>query len=550
MPRKMADLLLLLGLVLALPVQYALGQYQYCYQNEGKKIAIDSAGNVYVTGMILGKCGTIKYDPNGQQLWTGVYGETDQSSASDIAVEDGKVFLAGQIYQSTGYAYLTIAYDSETGQQLWVSKYQEPGVYNISKAIALESGKVYVTGSSYTSQTGWDYATIAYSAETGSQLWISRYNGTDGGTDEPSDIAAENGKVYVTGTSFTSSSSYSDYATIGYDGSTGAQLWTAVYNGPKGWYDYSCALAVENGQVFVTGYTDTKNPMLGPNYATVAYNGSNGAQTWVAIFDSFISDMHISDYGRDIAVEGGWVYVLGDSHTYWSSGTQWGAWQHMMTVRYSGSTGVAYGYGDNPGWPIDAEWNGCAAVAIGVKNGNYYVTGYIYNPSHYGYDILTAGYGPNNNWLFETRYNGSGSSGDSATSSDLAIDPSGNIYVIGTVTSSTGRDIVTVKYAPWGAELWAKRLSACDVTAWVSALVTQVQAIDLKNGAGYTAKLEAAVASYQEATSHDYVSTINMLEAFKNKCANDPQLLETDRASLIDTANRIIAYIQGKIAGN
>jgi hypothetical protein len=85
------------------------------------------------------------------------------------------------------------------------------------------------------------------------------------------------------------------------------------------------------------------------------------------------------------------------------------------------------------------------------------------------------------------------------------------------------------------------------VDALIDGLIRQVQAIGLKNEEGYTAKPDAALASYQEATSHDYINTINQLEAFITMCEHDPKLSDADRASLINTANEIIAYIQSKI---
>ena len=254
MLHKMGHLLVLLAFIISLAVGLAFGQY--CY-NEGKKIAADPSGNIYVTGRILNKIGTIKYSPSGQQFWTNIYSEAASGYARDIAVANGKVFICGSAYISdVGYAYVTIAYDIETGQQLWVAKVlPQSGSYYYLQAMtmAVDNGYVYVTGYADGTGTSYDYLTVAYSAETGSQLWRSIYNGS--GTypsDYPTAIAAQNGKVFVTGYSYISTSSYADYATVAYDGLTGTQTWVTIYNGPHSGYDHATAIAVENGLVYVT----------------------------------------------------------------------------------------------------------------------------------------------------------------------------------------------------------------------------------------------------------------------------------------------------------
>jgi len=88
-------------------------------------------------------------------------------------------------------------------------------------AVSPAGGVVYVTGWSDGVTSGLDYATVAYDASTGAQLWVSRYDGTGGG-DAAQSIAVSPGgdTVYATGTSLGSGTGY-DYATLAYNATTG-----------------------------------------------------------------------------------------------------------------------------------------------------------------------------------------------------------------------------------------------------------------------------------------------------------------------------------------
>ncbi len=77
----------------------------------------------------------------------------------------GNVYVTGWSYGSgTDRDYATVKYDTD-GNELWAAWYNGPGnVYYSAYAIAVDSsGNVYVTGVSVVSGTGWDYATIKYS---------------------------------------------------------------------------------------------------------------------------------------------------------------------------------------------------------------------------------------------------------------------------------------------------------------------------------------------------------------------------------------------------
>lgn len=122
------------------------------------------------------------------------------------------------------------------------------------------------------------YATVAYDAATGNQLWAARYDDPATGGDQAfaMGVSPGGGTAYVTagsaGTDSNSISAY-DYATVAYDTSTGDQLWTAHYAGPGSNSDevYSLAVSPSTGTVFVTGHS--MGTASGDDYVTIAYGG-------------------------------------------------------------------------------------------------------------------------------------------------------------------------------------------------------------------------------------------------------------------------------------
>src|SRR2546422_551809 len=92
----------------------------------------------------------------------------------------------------------------QTITALWARRYNGPGNgadYYSSAAVSSDGAMVYVTGRSEGSGSGTDYATIGYDGLTGARVWISRYNAPRNGDDTPGSIAVspDGARVYVTG---------------------------------------------------------------------------------------------------------------------------------------------------------------------------------------------------------------------------------------------------------------------------------------------------------------------------------------------------------------
>jgi len=112
---------------------------------------------------------------------------------------------------------------------------------------------VFVTGQSAGRKTGPDYATVAYDAATGRQLWVRRHNGFGSNPDIAYSVAVSPAgtSVFVTGQSW-SGRTTGAYATIAYSATTGRQLWSRRYNVRGGWA-YSVAVNQAGTIMFVSG---------------------------------------------------------------------------------------------------------------------------------------------------------------------------------------------------------------------------------------------------------------------------------------------------------
>lgn len=147
--------------------------------NGTNAIAVDNSGNVYVTGWSAGEQNTdyvvIKYNSNGDQQWAQRYNGpgNDYDAPYGIALDSaGNVYVTGtSTGDGTGFDYTTIKFDNN-GQQQWVKSYNGSGNgYDAALALAVDdSANVYVTGIS-TAQNGLgDCVTIKYDAD-GNQQW-------------------------------------------------------------------------------------------------------------------------------------------------------------------------------------------------------------------------------------------------------------------------------------------------------------------------------------------------------------------------------------------
>src|SRR5262245_25781581 len=241
-------------------------------------IVVDSDGNSYITGWSGGANNlhditTIKYDPDGNELGLRSYNGTahDNDYGYWLALDaSDNVYVTGQSVETGSDNDITTIKYAPNGDELWIRHYNGPANgYDAGQAIAVDSaGNAYVTGN-HTTDTGLECVTLKYST-TGDLLWSAPFSGPDNDGVLISIALDDSANVYVSGFVFRGGAS--DFVTIKYD-TNGVEQWNQLYAGPGSSYDGTYAIAVDNNRnVVVAGYSTGNGTDY--DYTTIKYSQS------------------------------------------------------------------------------------------------------------------------------------------------------------------------------------------------------------------------------------------------------------------------------------
>lgn len=249
-------------------------------------VAVDSSGNVIVTGNEQSDFVTLKYSASGVEQWSARYdgpaGGIDEPEAVAVDV-GGNVYVTGTaegVSPYPGIAITTVKYNP-MGALQWACRYNGDGTYDNSgpRSMVLDrQGNVYITGWCNTlGSSNVDYITLKYTSN-GNLQWGRRFNGTGNFEDESWNIAVDDiGSVYVTGASAGDTTGF-DFVTIKYS-AAGAELWKRSYNYSGTSSDYPHGLVLDRDRnVYVGGRSSTTASAA---VVVVKYD-SSGAVVWTS----------------------------------------------------------------------------------------------------------------------------------------------------------------------------------------------------------------------------------------------------------------------------
>lgn len=364
-------------------------------------LAVDATGNSYVTGAAYAPNGTldmvtIKYDPNGNQLWLRSF--NGSANQNDQAV----------------------------------------------KLVLDNSGNVYVTGYTENLNSQHDITTIKYNTN-GVLQWAVYYDGSAGGVDEAASLCIDaSGNVYVTGVEGTSNNYTTDYITLKYN-SAGLLQWGHTFNGPGNFNDLATDISLDAaGNVYVLGTSDTVyNAQPNADIALLKYNNA-GVLQWRKVYDS---PVHGFEYAKNVTIDRhsnviatGYGFVSGNGNDYYTM-----KWDSAGNFRWFHNYNYATNTFEQPN------------ALVTDSSDNVIITGQGIAPSSGATnDYLTVKYDSAGAFQWAARYNNIFHGEDRAQA--VALDDTMNIYVTG-YSKGTGTqfDIATVKYDPAGNEMYVLR---------------------------------------------------------------------------------------------
>ena len=188
--------------------------------NHTRGVAVDPSGNIVIAGYTdaalegssLGEDDIFiaKYNQAGDNIWLEQYGTGSGEQAYGVAVDtSGNVYVTGYTYGDFGAANLGqqdafLAKYNSSGASVWVRQLGST-IYDYGRAIAVDvTGNVFYTGNTYGSFDGntpagdWDVILVKYDS-SGTKIWSKQF-GTVTFAESGQGVAVDpTGNVFTTG---------------------------------------------------------------------------------------------------------------------------------------------------------------------------------------------------------------------------------------------------------------------------------------------------------------------------------------------------------------
>jgi len=296
-------------------------QFGGAFNDLASDITVDSLDNVYVVGITNGdlfetSAGNndvfiVKYDINGNELWTKQFGSDSLDGTSNVSVDSlDNVYVAGStggdlFETSAGYDDVFIAKYDADGNELWAKQFGSYLRDPITDLTVDSLGNAYVIGYTNGKLFGknageYDIFIVKYDTN-GNELWAKQFGSSM--LDVGGRVIVDSlDNVYVTGNTrgnlFATNAGEYDIFIAKYD-ADGNELWTKQFGSSM--RDSHGGLTIDSfDNVYVAGSTngDFFETNAGGYDAFIAKYDSNGNELWTKQFGS-----SMRDFGGNLVVD-------------------------------------------------------------------------------------------------------------------------------------------------------------------------------------------------------------------------------------------------------
>ena len=458
--------------------------YNYLGEEKGYSICIDTSSQyLYVTGYTRNPPGSpygivLQYDINGNLLGVDTtFGYVGYSITIDTM---NYLFVSGTF---AGNIYLRKY--SSTMSPLWTTQF-DAGTWEVGYGVSVDTitGNVFVTGRGLGVAGNEDIWLGKFASSDGVLISSYTYNGSGNNWwDNGMAVFVSNNFVYLTGVEYSLIGGRSIW--ISKLDTDGVILWTTTYQDPlRSWNNEGTGIAVDDsGNVYVSGYVDKLNESIWVR----KYDPLGTEILWTYTYND---EGPSHDFAFDVAMDAdGNVYVAGTADTTNEDKNIWvRKYDPDGNIIWTSTYNYANNFDLGVGVSVDThtnvyvsglvigdgipnifvrryntdgiiQWTTTYAIGYAIRNtvdtsGNVYVTGVIFQSTP---DIFVHKYSVDGLLLFTTTYNGTAQGEDFGY--DIAVDTTGNIYVVGysfgAAGASSQNDIFIIKYSPTGDILWS-----------------------------------------------------------------------------------------------
>lgn len=285
--------------------------------DQAADISIDANDNVIVVGGVEDAPGDLDFivlsvDTDGNLNWSNqyFYGGGGRDFANVVFVDDlNNIYVSGESDSgANSLDFYTIKFD-ENGVEQWASRID--GVTQSDRPTTItvaDDGNVYVAGTSFRGVTDDDDIMLVKIDVAGAFVWSRLIGGTDGAEDRVKSIITDDlNNVYLVG-SIKNIENGEDYLVARYRGN-GDFHWSYIYQSPTKGFDQAKGIKINNNfEIYVSGYSNVS--ATSDDYLTVRLD-TTGNEVWIKRFDGpasksdQMSSMQIDDFGN--------IFVLGSS---------------------------------------------------------------------------------------------------------------------------------------------------------------------------------------------------------------------------------------------